>query len=245
MVRSIDLNCDLGEGAGHDRELMPLVTSVNIACGGHAGDEASMGEALDLAHAAGVEAGAHPSYVDRANFGRTELEIPPAQIKREVEAQIRALAALGTISHVKPHGALYNRAARDPEVAKAVIAAILSVNPKLALFGLSGSYLVRKARAAGLRVVSEVFADRTYQPDGSLTPRSQPNALISDTRTCLAQAIRFATDRKVRAVDGEDITVLADTICLHGDGDHAVEFAQAIRAGLQQVGIRVVAARKR
>ena len=245
MVRTTDLNCDLGEGAGHDAELMPLITSANIACGGHAGDEATMRATIKLAQAAGVDFGAHPSFIDRANFGRTELTLPPSQIKKDVELQIRVLASMGRITHVKPHGALYNLAARDAEVAKAVVAAVLSVDPGLLLFGLSGGLLVKKGRAAGLRVVSEVFADRTYQPDGSLTPRSQPNAMVTDAQTCLAQAIRFVTDGKIRAVGGEDISVKADTICLHGDGPHAVEFALALRTGLQKVGIRIMPARLR
>ena len=235
--RSIDLNCDLGEGSGSDEQLMPLVTSANIACGGHAGDRTSMGESLRLAALHGVRAGAHPSYPDRLNFGRAELDIPGAALRAEIEAQVRALSALGTIGHVKPHGALYNRAARDPAVASVVAAAVKAVDPALVLFALSGSELEKAGEAAGLRVMSEVFADRTYQPDGSLTPRDKPGALIDEPDACLWQALAMITRGCVRSMSGTEVCLRADTVCLHGDGKHAVRFAHALRLGLREAGI--------
>ncbi len=220
----IDLNCDLGEGGGHDAELMALVSSANIACGAHAGDAATMRATVELARQHGVAIGAHPGYADRENFGRREIAMPAAEVQTLVCEQIEALRALGNVTHVKPHGALYNLAARDSAVAGAVVQAVKAIDPELMLFALRGSALVRAGRAAGLRVAEEVFADRTYRPDGSLTPRTEPGAVITDEEECIVQALRLAQAG-------------ADTICLHGDGAHAVAFARRLRRELSAAGM--------
>ncbi len=238
-MASIDLNCDLGEGAGHDAELMPLITSANIACGAHAGDEATMRAIVALAQQHGVAIGAHPGFADRANFGRTELPLGVGEIHDLVFTQVRKLKALGPVRHVKPHGALYNMAAREIAVARAVVDAIYEVDPELILFGLANSQLVAVADACGLPVANEVFADRTYQADGSLTPRSRPDALITDEAAAVAQALRMVREGKVRATDGTDVLIRADTICLHGDGPHPVAFARRLREAFLAAGIEL------
>ena len=235
----LDLNCDLGEGAGHDDELMPLITSANVACGVHAGDEATMRATVALAQKHGVAIGAHPGYVDRENFGRRELALAPAALRELVTTQIAALAKLSPLRHVKPHGALYNLAARDPVVAAAVASAVRAADPSLILLALAGSELARAGRAAGLRVAEEVFADRTYQRDGSLMPRSQPGALISDEAVAVAQVLRIVREGVVRATDGTDMQLRADTVCVHGDGPHAVAFARRLRAELTKAGVEL------
>jgi UPF0271 protein len=242
----IDLNCDLGEGAGHDAELMPLISSANIACGAHAGDPATMRATAALAKSHGVAIGAHPGLADRANFGRRELEVSPGEVQGLVHDQVLQLhliaRGLGArLHHVKPHGALYNMAARDPALARAVVDAIYEIDPRLVLFGLAGSHLIAVAEACGLPVASEVFADRTYQADGSLTPRTQPNALVTDEAVAVAQALRMVREGKVRAVDGTDVIIRAETICLHGDGANPVAFARRLRQALQEAQIEVEA----
>lgn len=242
MPRRLDLNCDLGEGAGHDAELMPLVTSANIACGAHAGDPATMRATVALAQKHGVAIGAHPGFADRENFGRRELALSPAEVRALVTTQIEALRALGPVRHVKAHGALYNLAARDAVVAGAIADAVRAVDPALVLFALAGSELVRAGEARGLRVASEVFADRTYQRDGSLTPRSRPDALIHDEDEAVAQGLRMVREGVVRATDGTDVPLAADTVCLHGDGPHAVAFARRLNEELRRAGIELKAA---
>ena len=237
----IDLNCDLGEGAGHDAELMPLITSANIACGAHAGDEATMRATVELAKKHGVAIGAHPGFADRENFGRRELSLPAEALHALVTAQIAALARLSPLHHVKLHGALYNLAARDGAVAAAVAGAVHDADAGLLLFALARSELVRAGRERGLRVVEEAFADRTYQRDGMLTPRSQPNALIPDEAAAVAQVLRMVREGVVRATDGTDVPVTADTICLHGDGPHAVAFARRLNQELRKAGIELKA----
>lgn len=232
----IDLNCDLGEGAGHDAELMPLITSANIACGAHAGDAGTMRATVALARRHGVAIGAHPGFADREHFGRRELALSPAGITELVAEQLAALQALATVRHVKPHGALYNLAARDRTIAEAIVTAVRAADPGLVVFALAGSELVRAARTAGLPVAEEVFADRTYQRDGSLTPRSEPGALIDTEAAAVAQAVRMVRERVVRAKDGTEVPVRADTLCLHGDGPQAAGFARALRAGLTGAG---------
>lgn len=234
---NIDLNCDLGEGAGHDAELMPLITSANIACGAHAGDEATMRATVALAMQHGVAIGAHPGFADRENFGRRELALGPDQIHELVQGQLRKLRALGPVRHVKPHGALYNLAAHDAGVARAIVDAVYETDQSLILFGLAGSQVIAVAEACGLPVASEVFADRTYQADGSLTPRSQPNALIADEAVAVAQALRMVREGKVRATDGTDVLIRADTICVHGDGPSPVAFARRLREAFAGAGI--------
>jgi UPF0271 protein len=238
-VNAIDLNCDLGEGAGQDALLMPLITSANIACGAHAGDAATMRATVALAREHGVAVGAHPGFADRENFGRRELAIAPAELRASVRSQIETLRALAPLRHVKPHGALYNLAARDRTVAELIAEVVREIDPTLILFGLAGSELIRAGLARGLQVANEVFADRTYQRDGSLTPRSQPDALIHDEAAAAAQVRRMVHAGFVRATDGTDLAISADTICLHGDGPQAVAFARKLRAQLRQAGIEV------
>lgn len=239
MTSAIDLNCDLGEGAGQDAALMPLITSANIACGAHAGNEATMRATMALARQHGVAIGAHPGFADRVNFGRKEIALSPAEVSELVERQIAALQALGPVGHVKAHGALYNMAGRDAALADAVAQAVRRRGPELVLFALAGSELIRAGRACGLRVASEVFADRTYQRDGSLTPRSRPDALIHDEEASVAQVLRMVRDGKVRTTDGTDAAIQADTICLHGDGPHAVAFARRLGVELRRAGIAI------
>lgn len=242
----IDLNCDLGEGAGHDAELMPLITSANIACGAHAGDEAMMRTTVELAKKHEVAIGAHPGLADRENFGRRELPVTPVEAHGLVLAQTRLLQVIArqrgaSVRHVKAHGALYNLAARDAALARAVAEAVYEADPRLILFVLAGSKLVEAGRACGLQVASEVFADRTYQADGSLTPRSQPNALITDENAAVAQVRRMVREGMARATDGTDVKIAADTVCLHGDGANPVEFARRLRIELTAAGIEIKA----
>lgn len=235
----IDLNCDLGEGAGQDAELMPLVTSANIACGGHAGDEETMRSTVELARRWGVNVGAHPGFDDREHFGRRELRLPVEEIARSVRRQVLALREFGPVNHIKPHGALYNLAARDRAVAEAVSGAVHSIDPALVLFALAGSELVTAGRNAGLKVVEEVFADRMYRRDGSLVPRSEPNALVADEEKMVAQVLRMIREGRVETADGGEARVTANTICLHGDGPHAVAFARELRQELERAGIEI------
>ena len=240
----VDLNADLGEGAPDDAELLTLVTSANIACGGHAGDARLMQATVRAALARGVALGAHPSYVDQEHFGRRELQLDPDDVRAEVLAQIGALDALvraagGRLHHVKPHGALYNQAARDPVLAEAIAGAVRAFDPDLALYGLAGSELLRAATRAGLRPVAEVFADRGYRADGSLVPRSQPGALIEDVDEAVARTLRMVQQGVVQAVSGETVTLVAQTVCLHGDGPHALAFARALHAALRAAGVQL------
>ena len=237
----IDLNCDLGEAAGHDVEMMPFITSANIACGAHAGDETTMRATVALAMEHGVAVGAHPGLADRVNFGRREIPVSPAEVHGLVLEQTRTLLALARVRHVKPHGALYNMAARDTLLARAVASAVYEADPRLILFALAGSRLLEAGRVCGLQVASEVFADRTYQADGSLTPRTQPDALITDEEVAVAQVLRMVREGRVRATDGTEVAIQADTVCLHGDGPHPVVFARRLRGGLTAAGIAVKA----
>ena len=242
----IDLNADLGEGAGSDEELLQLVSSANIACGWHAGDASTMRQCVRWAIDNHVAIGAHPSFPDRANFGRSTMQLPPEEIVAGVLYQIGALAAIvkaegGTLAHVKPHGALYNQAVKEPELAAAIVEAVRRFDPGLRFFGLAGSGMISAAERAGLTPVEEVFADRGYMPDGSLVPRSQPGALIEDEEQSLAQTLSLVRDHQVRAIDGSLIAVNAQTVCLHGDGAHALAFARRIRSTLEREGIAVMA----
>ena len=240
-MRTLDLNCDLGEGAGHDAELMPLVTSASIACGAHAGDEATMRATVALAQRHGVAIGAHPGFADRANFGRKEMRLSADALRRLVIEQVAALARLAPLRHVKPHGALYTLAARDRGVADTLAEAVASIGTDFVLFALAGSELVRSGRRCGLRVAEEAFADRTYRRDGTLTPRGEPGALIADEAAAVAQVLSLARDGVVRAADDTEVLLKADTICLHGDGPHAVAFARRLRSELAAAGIRLQA----
>jgi UPF0271 protein len=243
-MKRIDLNCDLGEGAGLDQELMPLITSANIACGGHTGDDATMRIAIELALQQGVVIGAHPSLNDRENFGRRELPVSPREAAELVRAQIGrfqavAAAAGAPVHHVKLHGALYNLAARDDGLATAIAAAIQTAGSDLVVYAPWRSQLAKAAQAIGLSFAAEVFADRTYQADGSLTPRTRADALIRDEAVAVAQVRRMIDEGRVRATDGTDVTIAADTVCLHGDGLHAVEFARRLRRDLATAGVKV------
>ena len=244
----------MGEGMDTDAAIFPFISSANIACGGHAGDAGTMRQTVALALQHGVAIGAHPSYADRAGFGRTdELESSPGKGDRPLRLddlagmltdqleQLQKIAEdMGArLHHVKPHGALYNRAAKDAAVSEIICRVIKSFDPSLLLYGLSGSEMQRQATPMGLVFVSEVFADRTYQPDGSLTPRTMPDALIDDPGKMVQQVLMMVRESKVRAGGGIEVPITADTICLHGDGDHAVEFAARIRHELDQNGIAV------
>jgi 5-oxoprolinase (ATP-hydrolysing) subunit A len=245
-VTTIDLNCDLGEGAPHDAEIMPLVSSANIACGVHAGDAALMLATVELAVKHGVAIGAHPSLDDRENFGRRELPVTPEEVKSLVVTQTRFLQAVarqagGRVRHVKPHGALYNMSARDRALADAVAEGVASVDRSLVLFGLAGSQLIAAGRAHGLAVANEVFADRTYQADGSLTPRSRPDAFLDTSNATWEQVHRIVREGCVRATSGELVRIAADTICIHGDGRHALFFAQRLRRELRELKVAVKA----
>jgi len=240
----IDLNADLGEGAGSDEELLQLVSSANIACGWHAGDASTMRQCVRWAIDNRVAIGAHPSFPDRANFGRSTMHLPPEEIVAGVLYQIGALAAIvkaegGTLAHVKPHGALYNQAVKEPELAAAIVDAVRRFDPGLRFFGLAGSGMISAAERDGLKPVEEVFADRGYMPDGSLVPRSQPGALIESEEQSIAQTLAFVRDHQVTAIDGSTVAVNAQTVCLHGDGAHALAFARRIRERLQAEGIAV------
>ncbi|MFN2508229.1 MAG: LamB/YcsF family protein [Chthoniobacterales bacterium] len=241
---SVDLNADLGEGAGHDDELLTLVTSANIACGLHAGSATIMRRSILAARERGVAVGAHPSFDDRENFGRREISLSSEEIDALVVYQIGAFHAVASSlgvrpQHVKPHGALYNMAARDEQIADAIVRAVRAIDPKLILFAPPLSALWRTAEANELRVAREVFADRNYLPDGSLVPRGRPDALLHDPAEAANRVFGMLRDNKVRAVDGSEIAVEADTICIHGDTPGAVEFARELRLALYQVGIVV------
>lgn len=245
MVK-IDLNADLGEGGSADAQLMMLVSSVNIACGFHAGDAQTMLESVRNAIKNGVAIGAHPSFPDRGNFGRTAMDLPPETVYAQVLYQIGALEAMvraenGIMRHVKPHGMLYNQAAKAPALADAIARAVRDSNPQLILVGLAGSELIRAGKRLGLTTRQEVFADRGYQPDGSLVPRTQAGALITDEGKALAQTLEMVCAGKVTAVDGTAAKVQADTVCLHGDGEHALQFARRLRAAFSEEGILVSA----
>ncbi len=243
---SVDLNADLGEGAGQDEALLGLVSSANIACGVHAGNATVMRDALLAAQQRGVAVGAHPGFDDRENFGRRELALAGHEIFALVVAQLGAFQAMAQafglrVQHVKPHGALYNMGARDDEIADAIVRALRAVDPALLLFAPSGSALSRAAEAHEVRVVCEIFADRNYQADGSLVPRSHPDALLHDPEAAADRVFGMLRDDKVRAVDGTEVPVRAETICLHGDTPGAVEFARSLRTCLAQVGVMIAA----
>lgn len=249
MTLSIDLNCDMGEsfGAwkmGHDEQVLAYVTSANIACGFHAGDPAVMRQTVKAAINHGVALGAHPGLPDLMGFGRRNLDIGAQGAYDLVVVQVGALAGVaasqgGRLNHVKAHGALYTMAVRDKALARAIAQAVYDVDPSLVFFGLAASVMIDQAKEVGLQVAQEVFADRTYQNDGSLTPRVQPDAMIEDPDVSIRQVLRMIKEEKVRTVQGDDIHVHADTLCIHGDQPGAVVFAKAIRQALQAENIEV------
>ena len=242
-MKRIDLNCDLGEGAGHDAELMPLITSANIACGAHAGDLDTMIETVELALKHRVNIGAHPGFFDLHNFGRTERAISGPEASRLVLMQIEQLfeVAGAKLKHVKLHGALYNQVSRDIYLAESVAADLSRLWPDLVVYALAGSQFVRAAKSRGLQVAEEVFSDRTYQPDGSLTPRAQPDALIADPDVAVTQIRRMVDTGAVRAISGQDVKINADTVCVHGDTPNAVTFVRRLRSELASAGVTVKA----
>lgn len=243
---NIDVNCDMGEsfGAwtiGADEEVMPHITSANVACGAHAGDATVMRRTVRSAAAAGVAVGAHPGFADLQGFGRREMTVDPAELEDSLIAQIGALAALAraenvTLQHVKAHGALYNMAARQRPLADAIARAIAASGPALIMFALPGSEMIAAARAAGLRIAAEGFADRSYEEDGSLTPRSRPGAIIHDPEAVVGRALRMARDGVVLTAAGHEVALRVDTICVHGDTPGAAGLARRIRDALAAAG---------
>jgi UPF0271 protein len=243
-ARSIDLNADVGEGFYSDAELVPLVTSVNIACGAHAGDTDTMRATVLLALRHGAAVGAHPGFADRTHFGRRELAVTPAAAAELVSSQLGVLQAIAArlgagVAHVKLHGALYNLAARDRAIADAVAGAVLRTRASCGLVALAGSQLILAGRGAGLRVIGEGFADRVYLADGSLAPRSLPGSVISDEHAAARQALRIAGEGSVISSDGTLVPISAQTICIHGDTPGAPSRARRIRAELEEAGIAI------
>lgn len=244
---TVDLNCDMGEsfGAyliGNDAAIMPFITSANIACGFHGGDPAVMKKTVRLAMAHRVAIGAHPGLPDLNGFGRREMMITPEEAYDIILYQIGALSAFvksegGTLRHVKPHGALYNMAALNKQLARGIAEAVYKLDPELILYGLSGSALIEAALETGLQTASEVFADRSYQQDGTLTSRKEPNALIHDEDVAAKQVLRMVREQKVQSVQGSDISLTADTVCIHGDGKNAASFAAKIYNTFKSEGI--------
>jgi len=245
----IDINADVGEsfGAytiGNDSALMTSITSASVAAGFHAGDPSVLRQTIRLAKSHGVAVGAHPGFPDLVGFGRREMLVTPADAEDFVLYQIAAVAGVAAaegvrLQHVKPHGALFNMAARNAGLAAAIARAVASFDPSLILFGLAASEILGAGRAAGLRVASEIFADRAYEPDGSLRSRIKPDAVIHDAAVVVARAVRMVRDRAVQAVDGTVVPLEADTICLHGDTPGADLLAAQLRAGLEAAGVAV------
>jgi len=245
----IDLNSDIGESfgpwpMGQDAALLTSISSANVACGFHAGDPGVMRTTVALAKAAGVAVGAHPGFPDLVGFGRREMKATPREVEDFVVYQIAALAGVAaiqgvTLQHVKPHGALYNMACRDRAMADAIARAVAALDRTLILFGLPGSALLRAGEAAGLTVAAEAFADRAYEPDGTLASRQKPGSVIHDAETMVARTVRMVRDHQVVALDGSVISLAAQTICLHGDTPGAAELARAIQAGLIDAGLSV------
>ncbi|HEX8247842.1 MAG TPA: 5-oxoprolinase subunit PxpA [Pyrinomonadaceae bacterium] len=245
----IDLNCDMGEsfGAwrmGNDAELMNYVSSVNVACGFHAGDAGVIRKTVESAIEKNVAVGAHPSFPDLQGFGRREMKMPAQEIYDVVLYQVAAVKgiceALGArLHHVKPHGALYNQAAKDISAARAIAEAVKAIDKNLVFYGLSGSFLISEAEKIGLQTGSEVFADRTYQPDGSLTPRRRADALIHDAEKAVAQVLQMIRAQTVTATGGEIVSIKAETVCIHGDAANALEFARTIRERLRENAVKI------
>lgn len=245
----IDLNCDLGESFGAykigcDEEVIPFISSANIACGFHAGDACVMERTVALAKKYGVACGAHPGYPDLLGFGRRDMKVSPSEAAAYVKYQIGALSAFCRaeglhLRHVKPHGALYNTAAKDESLAAAIANAIYSVDPELILLALSGSKMLDAARSVGLRCASEVFADRAYEEDGTLVARSKPGSVIEDEADAISRVVRMAKEGVVASRSGKDIPIRADSVCVHGDGAKALEFVKKISLTLKEEGIKI------
>ena len=246
MNGSVDLNADLGEGAGHDAELFELISSANIATGFHAGDADTMHVAVSSAKNRGVAVGAHPGFFDRENFGRKELKVTADEVFDAVAFQLGVFQAIAEAAglrpnHVKPHGALYNMAVRDGKIAEAIARATKSLDAKLILFAPENSALARAGESHGLQIAHEVFADRNYLADGSLVPRSRADALLNNPEDAAVRVLRMLREGKVRSVEGDDVGVRVETICVHGDTPGAVEFARQLRSQLESQGVRISA----
>ncbi|MCG7338563.1 5-oxoprolinase subunit PxpA [Staphylococcus sp. ACRSN] len=245
----IDLNCDLGEAFGNysfggDNEIIPLITSANIACGFHAGDQHVMNQTIQLAKANNIGIGAHPGLPDLQGFGRRNMDLTPKEIYDVVVYQLGALNGFCKIhdvklNHVKPHGALYQMGARNKEIANAIAQAVYDFDKELIFVGLSNTLLISEAQAIGLKTASEVFADRRYEDDGQLVSRKESDALITDTSEAIEQVLRMVTEQKVTTKNNNEIDIVADTICVHGDGMHALEFVSQIRERLTKEGISI------
>lgn len=249
MKAVVDLNSDLGEGfgaytMGMDREVFKYVTSANIACGYHAGDPITMARTVKLAMENGVMIGAHPGYPDLMGFGRRDIDVTREEAKAYMIYQLGALEALarlagGKLQHMKLHGAFYNRASRDKKMAEGVVEGLLEYNKDIILLALGGSLLARLGEEKGLKVAHEVFADRAYNRDGTLVDRKLEGAMIHDQREALERVRRMVIEKKVQSIEGEDIEIRADSICVHGDNPQAVQFVKDIREGLEKDGIRI------
>lgn len=243
-MQCIDLNCDLGEGGAHDAELMPLISSANIACGGHAGDDATMRATIQLALQHGVAIGAHPGYEDREHMGRRPMNLSPSAVCDLVSHQLRRFAQIAdelgaTIHHVKTHGALYNQADADPHIASAIANAIRDMLPQAIVYAPPNGCMMAAAKSAGLQFRAEGFIDRRYRADGSLVPRGQPGAVIDDPAAASAQAMEMLLERKVTCVDGSSIPIEIYTLCVHGDSDSALEILRSTRLALESAGLQV------
>jgi len=246
MKLQVDINADLGEGSGHDTELFELISSANIATGFHAGDPMSIFDSIRAAKEKGVAVGAHPSFADRENFGRKEIVIPVPELFAQLVYQIGAFQSLAIAAgirpnHVKPHGALYNMAVRERKLADVIAGAIKSVDQKLILFAPDNSELARAGEAHGLQIAREIFADRNYLNDGWLVPRTRPDALLQDPKEAAQRVLRMLREGKVRSVEGRDVDVRGETICVHGDTPGAVEFARELRTQLEREGVKISA----
>ena len=241
----IDLNSDLGEGAAFDAQIIPLITSANIACGFHAGDCALMNETIKLCKENNVSFGAHPGYPDKENFGRTNMDVTPLQVYEFTLCQLGSLYAFaksnGTeMSHIKPHGAMYNMAAKSPELSDAIAKAIKDFDDSLILLALSGSEMIKSAKKYGLKYACEVFADRAYEADGTLRARKLEGSMITDENEAISRVIRMIKEGKVRAYTGEDVDIEAHSVCVHGDSENALNFVKALNKAFNENGIKTV-----
>ena len=243
---TIDLNCDMGEGIGNDASIMPYISSANIACGFHAGNVDIMRQTIELALEHNVAIGAHPGFDDKENFGRIEQQLSDDEVYDLIKTQLEILQkhideAGAIMHHIKPHGALYNMSAKNYTVASIIARAVKDHDPSLILYGLSNSQSIIAAEEKNLKTASEVFADRTYMDDGTLTPRTHSNALITDNKQSIKQVLQMVQQQTVTSVNNKTVTVKANTICIHGDGIHAVEFAKKITDALNERAIKICA----
>ncbi len=241
----IDLNSDLGEGADFDEQIIPLISSANVACGFHAGDSELMGKTVALCKKNGIAVGAHPGYPDKENFGRTNLEVTPEQVYYYMLYQLGALSAVAksqgkSLQHVKPHGAMYNMAAKDIGLADAIVDAIRDFDDSLILLALSGSRMIESARKKGVKYACEVFADRAYEADGSLRARALEGSMITNENEAIVRVIRMIKDGKVKTYTGEDISIEAHSVCVHGDGERALDFVKALNKAFMENDIKIV-----